>query len=169
MSQQIFFTLPSVIRDLVLARDLVKDHYAVPGVDFTFDGKLVGDIGEVVAAKIFGITLTPGGGTGIDGYIESEVGRKSVQIKATNRSGGPAFRKVETRADYLIFLDFQFRDLCGEIIFNGPEHIAIQELPSGPWKRDQMTVARGKIRRFNEQIPPGQRLPIVDHSLIIPA
>lgn len=40
----------------VAARNRVRDHYSVPGVDFTFDGKLVG---LVVAAKIFGITLTP--------------------------------------------------------------------------------------------------------------
>lgn len=162
-----FFKLPSVIKDLVEARNRVRDHYSVPGVDFTFDGKLVGDVGEVVAAKIFGIILTPGGATGIDGYVGDEADRRSVQIKATNRGGGPAFRKVETRADFLIFLDFKFDQLVGEVAYNGPEHIALQNLPRGPWKRDQMTVAKGNIRRFNKSIPPEQRLPIVDWSLII--
>ncbi|MBY3219309.1 hypothetical protein HFO21_33970 [Rhizobium laguerreae] len=162
-----FFKLPSVIKDLVVARDRVRDHYSVSGVDFTFDGKLVGDVGEVVAAKIFGITLTPGGGIGIDGYVGDQENRRSVQIKATNRGGGPAFRKVESRADFLIFLDFKFDHLVGEVVFNGPEHIALQNLPEGVWKRDQMTVAKGNIRRFNGEVRPEQRLPIVDWSLII--
>jgi len=156
-----------VIKDLVVARDRVREHYSVSGVDFTFDGKLVGDVGEVVAAKIFGIALTPGGGQGVDGYVGDQDDRRSVQIKATNSGGGPAFRKVETRADFLIFLDFKFDRLIGEVVFNGPEHIALQDLPEGPWKRDQMTVAKGKIRRFNEEVRPEQRLPVVDWSLII--
>ncbi|WP_376774323.1 DUF6998 domain-containing protein [Rhizobium leguminosarum] len=35
---------------------------AVPGLSFTFDAKLVGDIGEAVAAELFRLTLKPGGG-----------------------------------------------------------------------------------------------------------
>lgn len=62
------FKLPPVIAELVLARDRVRGHYNVPGLSFTLDGKLVGDIGEAVAAELFGLTLKPGGGTGIDGH-----------------------------------------------------------------------------------------------------
>lgn len=97
------FNLPPVITQLVLARNALRDHYGIPGLAFTLDGKLVGDIGEAVSAEIFGLRLTPGGGTGIDGYAPDG---RSVQVKATGTGRGPAFRHVETRAQHLIFMEF---------------------------------------------------------------
>ncbi|EJT05004.1 hypothetical protein RCCGE510_11114 [Rhizobium sp. CCGE 510] len=72
--------MPPVIAELVIARDRVRRHYAVPGLSFTLDGKLVGDLGEAVAAELFGLILRPGGGTGIDGHA---LDGRSVQVKAT--------------------------------------------------------------------------------------
>jgi hypothetical protein len=137
------FRLPPVIADLVLARNCVRDHYDVPGLAFTLDGKLVGDIGEAVAAEMFGLTLSPGGGTGIDG-----------------RSAGPVFRQVDTRAEHLIFIDFNFAELEGEIVFNGPEHIALRNMPLS-WK-DQRSVTKVQIRLLNAEVSPEDRLPVIN-------
>jgi hypothetical protein len=153
------FRLPPVITELILARNRVRDHYNVPGLAFTLDGKLVGDIGEAVAAEMFGLTLAPGGGTGIDGHT---VDGRTVQVKATGTGRGPVFRWVETRADHLIFIDFNFAELEGEIIFNGPEHIALRSMPA-TWK-DQRSVTRVRIRLLNNEVAPEDRLPVIDSA-----
>ncbi|NKK67320.1 hypothetical protein GFL88_28155 [Rhizobium leguminosarum bv. viciae] len=163
MTETISLKLPPVIKDLVAARDRVKEHYNVPGVDFTLDGKLVGDIGEVVASKVYGIVLKPGGGTGIDGTTQSGI---DVQIKATGKKGGAAFRQVDKRASHLIFIDFNFNEEVGVVMYNGPEHLVLNNMPED-WGGKQRTVARGKLKRINAQIPSEDRLPIVDWSLVI--
>ncbi len=163
MNQPVRLRLPPVIKELIDARDRVKQHYDYPGIEFTLDGKLVGDIGEVVAAKVFGITLTPGGGTGVDGHTRDGT---AVQIKATGKKGGPAFRQVDKRASHLIFIDFDFDNEVGTVLYNGPEHIVLRGMPED-WGGKQRTVARGTIRRCNAEVSPDDRLPIVDWSLVI--
>ena len=64
----------------------------MPGLHFILDGKLVGDIGEAVAAEMFGLKLVPGGGTGIDGHTSDG---RTVQVKATGTGRGPVFRQVD--------------------------------------------------------------------------
>ncbi|WFU00671.1 hypothetical protein QA648_10855 [Rhizobium sp. CB3171] len=153
------FELPPVIAELVLARDRVRDHYGVPDLTFTLDGKLVGDIGEAVAAEMFGLTLKTGGGTGIDAFAPDG---RTVQIKATGTGRGAVFRHVDTRADHLIFIEFDFKNLRGEIVFNGPEHIALQDMPES-WP-DQRPVSNRNMRRLNALVLPEARLPLVDAS-----
>jgi hypothetical protein len=104
------FDLPPVIAELVLARNRVLDHYKSAALTFTLDGNLIGDIGEAVAAALFGIKLSVRNGTGIDGHAPDG---RSVQIKATGTGGGPAFRMVDTRADHLQFLEFDLANLKG--------------------------------------------------------
>jgi hypothetical protein len=151
------FRLPPVITELILSRNRVRDHYDVPGLAFTLDGKLVGDIGEAVAAEMFGLTLTPGGGAGIDGRAADG---RTVQVKATGTGRGPVFRWLETRANHLIFIDFNFAKLEGEVIFNGPEHIALRNMPA-TWK-DQRSVTKVQIRLLNSEVAPEDRLPVID-------
>jgi hypothetical protein len=155
------FVLPPVIAELVLARDRVRSHYNVPGLSFTLDGKLVGDIGEAVAAELFGLTLKPGGGTGIDGHAPDG---RSVQVKATGTGRGPVFRKVDARADHLIFIEFDFEKLEGEVVFNGPEHVALQDMPE-TWA-DQRPVSPRRIRVLNEAVADGDRLPVIERNPI---
>ncbi|WP_262047948.1 DUF6998 domain-containing protein [Bradyrhizobium sp. Bra78] len=151
------FKLPPVVAELILARNRVRDHYDVPGLAFTLDGKLVGDIGEAVAAEMYDITLTPGGGSGIDGHAPDG---RTVQVKATGTKRGPVFRQVETRADHLIFIDFDFANLEGEVIFNGPERIALQNMPAA-WQ-GQRSVSAVQIRLLNRQVTPEDRLGVID-------
>lgn len=153
------FLLPSVIAELVLARDRVRSHYGVPGLTFTLDGKLVGDIGEAVAAELFDLTLKPGGATGIDGHAPDG---RSVQVKATGTGRGPVFRRVDVRADHLIFIAFDFENLSGEVVFNGPEHIALQDMPD-TWTY-QRPVHPKRIRLLNKTVVDADRLPMVERS-----
>jgi len=151
------FQLPPVVAELVAARNKLRKHYKWAGLKFTLDGNLVGDIGEAVAAEIFGIKLVAANGTGIDGHAEDG---RSVQVKATGTGRGPAFRCVDTRADHLLFFEFDFENLRGEVIFNGPEHIALTKMPEN-WI-GQRLVSKSQIRAADKLVSERDRLPQLD-------
>lgn len=123
------FDLPAEIEPLLAARDRLKQRYAASGLRFTFDGNLVGDIGEAVAAELFGLELTARCGPAVDGLAPGPV-RKSVQVKASGTFRGPAFRKLDLGADHLLFFHLDFDRRRGKVIFNGPESIALSKMPS---------------------------------------
>lgn len=149
------FVLPPVITDLVLARNCLRDHYRSAALDFTLDGNLIGDIGEAVAAELFGLKLSPRNGTGIDGHARDG---RSVQVKATGTGRGPAFRMVDTRADHLLFLAFDMENLRGEVVYNGPEEVALTFLPS-TWV-GQRSLTKAQIRQADLLVRHDQRLPM---------
>ena len=151
----ITFTLPPIFTDLVLARNRLRDRYRLAALEFTLDGNLIGDIGEAIAAELFGLKLSARNGTGIDGHAPDG---RSVQVKATGTNRGPAFRMVDTRADHLIFLSFDLDYLKGEVVFNGPEEMVIKLLPD-VWD-DQKTVSMTRVRILDRDVPEEARLPL---------
>lgn len=145
------FPLPPAIATQLEARDAVRCHYRGvlarmgSGVDlrFTLDGNLVGDIGEAIAAELFGVTLVETKSTeGIDGYVPDG---RSVQIKATGTRRGPAFRPTATRADHLLFFCLDFTGANGTVAFNGPERDVTRFLPDGQY--EQRMVSRVRAAR----------------------
>lgn len=66
------------IKQLLAITDRLKAKYQR---NFTLDGKLVGDIGEVLSSEVYSIDLLPES-TPVHDAIESATGRK-VQIKAS--------------------------------------------------------------------------------------
>jgi hypothetical protein len=147
------FDLPPVIRELFVARNKVRDHYANSGLSFTLDGNLVGDLGEALAAEIFGIKLTTRNGTGVDGHASDG---RSVQVKASGTKRGPAFRMVEPRAQHLLFFHLDIDACTAELLFNGPEEIALKELRV-PWTGQRM-IPVSRIRAANARVPEKHRL-----------
>lgn len=160
------FDLPPAIVDLLKARDVVRDHYQAMlrkqgsevELKFTLDGNLVGDIGEAIAAELFGIKLVETKSTeGIDGYAPD--GKTTVQIKATGTRRGPAFRNTETRADHLLFFCLDFEQAKGTVVFNGPEHYATGYLPRD--FANQRMVTRKQIEQADAKVGDRERLAIV--------
>jgi hypothetical protein len=147
------FVLPPVIRELIVARNKVRDHYASSGLSFTLDGNLIGDLGEALAADIFGINLIVRNGVGIDGYAPDG---RSVQVKASGTKRGPAFRMVETRAQHLLFFHLDMDACTAELLFNGPEEIALEAL-NVPWTGQRM-VSVLQIRAANARVLEELRL-----------
>ena|ERR1700694_5689917 len=82
---------------------------------FTIDGRLVGDIGEIIAAAEFDVKLDERSQSRHDG--ETSDGRK-VQIKATFKNS-LTFSSIP---DYYLGLKLSW-DGTHEVIFNGPGHI----------------------------------------------
>lgn len=160
------FPLPPAIATQLEARDAVRCHYRGvlarmgSGVDlrFTLDGNLVGDIGEAIAAELFGVTLVETKSTeGIDGYAPDG---RSVQIKATGTRRGPAFRPTATRADHLLFFCLDFAGANGTVAFNGPERDVTRFLPDGQY--EQRMVSRVRLRAANALVSPTDRPPRCD-------
>ncbi len=150
------FDLPPAVALLVTARNALRQHYQHVGLKFTIDGNLLGDLGEAVAAELFNITLTPArSNEGIDGFTTDN---RSVQIKATGTYRGPAFRLVETKADYLLFFEFDLERALGTVVFNGPESIATRLLPKT--FQGQRSLTPRQIRNADAQVQLTQRLPM---------
>jgi len=129
------FPLPKPILDLICARNSVRDHYreflvqssSGARLDFTLDGKFVGDLGKAIAAQYFQIVLISNKSSSeIYGLTPNE---RTVQIKATGTGRGPAFGHSARRADHLLFFDFDYESCSAKLIFNGPEEIAFSYLP----------------------------------------
>lgn len=155
------FPLPGHVRDLVSARNSLRDHYAGTDLRFTFDGNLVGDLGEAVAAELFGLRLAGRSNHGIDGYTSD--GRRSVQVKASGTRRGPAFRPIKEHADYLLVLHFDFGACTGEVIYNGPEAPVVARLKNFSGQR---CVSLPALIRLNAAVPDHERLPMTLESTI---
>lgn len=141
------FALPLVIRELIVARNKVRHHYASTGLSFTLDGNLIGDLGEAIASEIFGLKLLARNGTGIDGHAPDG---RSVQVKASGTKRGPAFRMVDTRAQHLLFFHLDIDACTAKLLFNGPEEIALETLKV-PWKGQRM-VSVPQIRAADARV-----------------
>lgn len=161
------FLLPSAIATLVASRNIVRAHYtdilkkqgSAVDLRFTLDGNLVGDIGEAIAAELFGIKLVETKSTeGIDGYAPDGV--TTVQVKATGTKRGPAFRPTETRADHLLFFCLDFENATGTVAYNGPEHHVTKYLKPGV--TGQRMVTRPQISAANALVREDERLPRID-------
>ncbi|MBX3739966.1 MAG: hypothetical protein KF712_03165 [Akkermansiaceae bacterium] len=83
-----------------------------PNLKFTLDGRLIGDIGELLAAKEFGITIQSKQNTGYDGIDEKD---RHVEIKTT-RLNSFAFRKISERVICIKLHDCTH----WQVIYNGP-------------------------------------------------
>ncbi|WP_145106402.1 DUF6998 domain-containing protein [Cereibacter sediminicola] len=88
---------------------------------------------------------------------------KTVQVKATGRGLGPAFRPVEARADHLLFFDLNFDRCKGTVFYNGPEHPVIATLPAS-WT-GQRLVSRSRLFALNQALSDGDRLPMIGRQL----
>jgi len=149
------FDLPPSILPLIKARNDLKAHYSDVDLNFTLDGNLVGDLGEAVAADLFGLKLMGRSNEGIDGFAPDG---RSVQVKASGTRRGALFRLVETCADHLLFFHFHYEKCVGEVVYNGPEEPVKQTLPSH-WI-GQRSVSVTTFRRLNKFVSDEDRLPL---------
>ena len=150
------FRLPEQILRLVDARNELKAHYSAVDLRFTFDGNLVGDLGEAVAADLFGLTLTGRGNEGIDGFAPDG---RTVQVKASGTSRGGQFRIVKSCAEHLLFLHFDYENCSGEVVYNGPEEPVRRNLD--PKKAGQQNVSSSRLRQLDKLLSDHDRLPLI--------
>jgi len=121
-----------------------------PGRKFTLDGHLVGSIGEVIAAYMFDLNLTPASTTNHDATTND--GRK-VEIKLTQG------RTVALRhePEHLIVLH-RSKDARTRVVYNGPGAIAWQHVGKMQ-KNGQCPISLARLSRLAESIPERDQLP----------
>lgn len=122
------------LKELLSGRDSLRRAYQsyvarlvqkkrVQAMTFALDGRLVGDIGELIAAKVFRLELLGPGTRNVDAITEDRPEMK-VQIKATFQTDG---LEIKHGGDYFIGLQFndegKFR-----ILYNGPADAAMNYL-----------------------------------------
>lgn len=138
--------------------ELVSRLYAVvdeletlfPGRHFTPDGHLVGSLGEVWAAHLYGIALHPASSATHDGLSPSG---KQVQVKATQGSSVA----LSSVPDHLVVLRLQ-RHGNPEEYYNGPGALA-WHAAGKMQKNGQRSVSLTKLRRLMESVGSADRIP----------
>lgn len=123
-----------------------------PGRKFTLDGHLVGSVGEVIAAYMFGLDLNPASTMAHDGLCPA---RRRVEIKFTQG------RTVAIRhePDHLLVLH-RARNAHVRIVYNGPGNL--------PWcaagavqSNGQRPISLATLARLDADVPDVERLPLV--------
>jgi hypothetical protein len=156
------FRLPREVRPLTDARIAVRDYYRRKGLnlEFSFDGNLVGDLGEACAVEEYGMKLVEArSNAGFDGYTPD--GKRTIQVKAKGPSTkNIAFTYSEMHADHLLVLELDFDRGTGRAVYNGPEHYVRAFLPSEPWK-GQKQVSLSRLRQAAARLRDDERLPMV--------
>lgn len=131
-----------------------KLQTAYPGKPFTLDGRLVGDIGEVVASLHYRVKLNEGLTKHHDAVCDDG---RNVQIKTTF-SKNLTF-PVGHVPDYYLGIKLN-RDGTFEEIYNGPGQLIKDALkrraPTSTGLHGNIT---SQLKRINLDIPDSQRIP----------
>jgi len=143
----IYERIPLIITELYSKVKELENLF--PDRKFSLDGHLVGSIGEVIAAHLYGLELLP---ASAEGHDARSAGGRLVQIKATQRDRVG----IRSKPDYLIVL--RLTD-SGEVeeIFNGPGAIA-WKYAGRIQKNGQRYISLPKLRTLMEQVNPKERL-----------
>ncbi len=143
----------SIVKLLLIVKDLKT---AYPHKEFTLDGRLVGDIGEVLAEEIYLIRLFDGLMKHHDAVCLDETERK-VQIKATmkNHLGFPC----DHVPDYYLGIRITNEGKIEEV-FNGPGQIIWDKLShKKPNKINMFRVPINFLKKLNDNVQTEQRIP----------
>lgn len=106
--------------------DKLKEKYSQHKKKFTLDGKLVGDIGEVLVAEAYGLTLYPDNVPVHDGFVTTTPDRE-VQIKTSFNNYFYFPKDINKRPKYFIAINLN-QDSSFEEIYNGPGSLIYEKL-----------------------------------------
>ncbi|SFU75528.1 hypothetical protein SAMN05216480_12021 [Pustulibacterium marinum] len=141
------------IKELLAITASLKEQFIQYNRNFTLDGRLVGDIGEVLAAEKYNLQLLPEN-TPIHDAIEISTGRK-IQIKSSFKENF-YFPFGEYRIpDYYLALIIR-KDGNLEELYNGPgefiykNYIIANKLKG--YKNSYYRLSHNKLKRLNQQI-----------------
>lgn len=152
MQEQVQAQITEALEKLFGAVALLKAAY--PGKPFTPDGRLVGDIGEVICSLYYKLTLNEGLTRHHDAVADDG---RLVQIKAT--FGKHLTFPVHHVPDYYIGIKLNM-DGTHEEIYNGPGQLIKDQLVN---RKPTRTGLHGGLMsmlcRLNQQVPETERIP----------
>lgn len=126
---------------------------------FTLDGRLVGDIGEVLSAEKYGLELYSENTNIYDGF-EKATGRK-VQIKASFKNYSYFPYGVNNIPDYFLSINILENGELEEL-FNGPgsfiveNYIKVRNLKH--YKETFYTLSKGILKDLNKKVPDNEKI-----------
>lgn len=142
------------IKELLQIIKNLKEKYSVYNKKFSLDGKLVGDIGEVLCAEKFGLELYKGNKAIYDGF-QISTGRR-VQIKSSFRNYCYFPFGEDKIPDYFLAVNILENGEL-EILYNGTgkflfeNYIIARKLKH--YKETFYTLSPVILKRINEQVP----------------
>jgi hypothetical protein len=149
------------IKQLLKITNNLRTKYNKYGKNFTLDGKLVGDIGEVLTAEKYSIELYEENKPVHDGYEKAT--NKEVQIKASFK--GNCLFPYDHVPDY--FLSMQI-DEEGQVteLYNGTgqflkDNYIIKRNLKG-YKKSYYTLTKGILLELNEKVPESDKIKIIN-------
>lgn len=146
--------LPKGVGALWRAHKALAKAHEHTGLKFTLDGRLVGDIAEVMALERFSLLRPKRRTKGVDATTRDG---KTVQVKATGKPrSGPAFTPGEGTAKYLLFFIIDFEACTAEVAYNGLERPVRARLPA-KWNGTKRVRLR-QIRALAGKVKPEQKL-----------
>lgn len=129
---------------------------------FSLDGRLVGDIGEILAAVKYGLELYSENTAVHDGF-EKATGRK-VQIKASFKNYSYFPFGADKIPDYFLSINILENGELEEL-YNGPGHFIvehyIQKRNLKHYKETFYTLSKGILRSLNKEVPDAEKIKIV--------
>jgi hypothetical protein len=105
---------------------------------FTIDGKLLGDLGELVACLEFGLIPAPTGTKGVDAYTSTG---QTVQVKATAGTSGVFIPGNSEAPDFLIVVRFDKDTGEWQFLYRGEA--------KSVWDKSTSPVDSGRTATFN--------------------
>ena len=150
------------IKELLAITQKLKDKYIHLNKNFSLDGKLVGDIGEVLAAEKYGLRLFEENAE-IHDAEELATGRK-VEIKSSFK-GYSYFPYGDDRIpEYFLSIVI---DEVGEIteLYNGSGQYLVDNYIKArnlkPFKNHYYTLSRGFLEDLNRKVPLTDKIKIL--------
>jgi hypothetical protein len=150
------------LKDILEGRDKLRSHYAKHSEEtenqtreFSLDGRLVGDIGELVASYIADLVLTGGAEADFDGHLTTDKSYK-VQVRCSFRDGNIAIKHAEGH-----FIGIQLNENNGgefRVIYDGPAEL--------PWQYVNCDKNSGQRNTHKEKIKSLKSLALGTWSLL---
>lgn len=147
------------IKQLLKITQKLRTKY---GRSFSLDGRLVGDIGEVLAAEKYGLKLYDENTAIYDGH-EKATGRK-VQIKASFKNYSYFPHGAAKLPDYFLSINILEN---GEIeeLYNGPGHFIVEHYIIARnlkhYKETFYTLSKGRLKELNKLVPEEDKIKVV--------
>ena len=147
------------IKQLLDITKKLRDKYIHLNKQFSLDGKLVGDIGEVLAAEKYGLKLLEENAP-IHDAKEVASGRM-VQIKSSFK-GYCYFPYGEDKIpDYFLSIQMDEDGVITEL-FNGPgryvyEHYILKNKLK-PYRNSYYSLSKGELVKLRDQVPTNEKI-----------
>lgn len=156
--------LREAIHQLQAAVDNLFDIAGHKQKKFTLDGRLIGDLGEVIAAHYFELTLTDTQKAGFDATIATGPSKgEHVEVKCRRKSTGIGFDRIPK---HLIVLKILPGDREVELVYAGPGSVLNKIRTSAGFSEagkfhSQISVSTGQLaEHFDPDTLPHFAIPL---------